>query len=66
MKKIIFTVLVFVAIFLIYYFNISEKIYYESIGDHLSNGINNFNKVDNSYSDNIKKHFKSNLSNYQH
>lgn len=64
MKKIIFTVLVFVMIFLIYYFNINEKVYYASIGDYLSNGVNNFNKVDNSYSNNIKKSFKNNLSNY--
>ena len=64
MKKIMFTILIFMMIFLIYYFNISEKIYYASIGDHLTSGINNFNKIDNSYSDNIKKHFKNNLSNY--
>lgn len=64
MKKIIFTVLVFIMIFLIYYFNISEKIYYASIGDYLATGINNFYKVENSYSNNIKKSFKSNLSNY--
>lgn len=64
MKKIIFTVLVFIMIFLIYYFNINEKIYYASIGDHLANGINNFYNVNNSYSDNIKKHFDGNLSNY--
>lgn len=64
MKKIIFTVLVFIMIFLIYYFNINEKIYYVSIGDYLAGGINNFNKVDNSYSDNIKKFLKNNLSNY--
>ena len=64
MKKIIFTVLIFIMIFLIYYFNISEKIYYASIGDYLASGINNFNKVDNSYSNNIKKYLKNNLSNY--
>lgn len=64
MKKIIFTFLTFLAIFLIYYFNINEKMYYVSIGDYLSFGINNFNKVDNNYSGNIKEHYKSNLSNY--
>lgn len=64
MKKIIFTLLIFVVIFLIYYFNINEKMYYACIGDHLSFGINNFNKVENNYSDNIKAHYKDNLSNY--
>ena len=64
MKKIIFTILVFIMLFLIYYFNISEKIYYASIGDHLSRGINNFNKVDNNYSNNIKKSLKNKLDNY--
>ena len=64
MKKIIFTILVFILIFLIYYFNINEKIYYTSMGDYLSYGINNLNKVDNSYSNNIKEYYKDNLSNY--
>ena len=64
MKKIIFTILVFVVIFLIYYFNISEKICYLSIGDQLSYGINNLNNVNNNYSTNLKKYYKYNLSNY--
>lgn len=64
MKKIILTVLVFIAIFLIYYFNINEKIYYASMGDQLSYGINNFNKVENNYRNNIKEYYKNNLSNY--
>lgn len=64
MKKIIFTVLVFVAIFLIYYFNISEKMYYLSMGDQLSYGINNLNKVNNNYSISLKEYYQDNLSNY--
>lgn len=64
MKKIIFSILVFLIVFLIYYFNINEKIYYVSIGDYLSYGINNKNIVDNSYSNNIKEYHKDNLDNY--
>ena len=64
MKKIIFTFLVVLITFLIYFFNRSEKTYYLSLGDHLSYGINNFNNVNNSYSNNIKEHYKENLSNY--
>lgn len=64
MKKIIFTVLIFIMIFLIYYFNIDKKTYYVSIGDHLAKGINNFNKVENNYSGNIEEYYKSSLSNY--
>ena len=64
MKKIIFTVLVVLITFLIYFFNRSEKIYYLSLGDYLSYGINNFNNVNNSYSNNIKEHYKEILSNY--
>ena len=64
MKKIVFTFLVFIVIFLIYYFNITETIYYASIGDQLSRGINNLNKVENNYGDNIKNYYKDNLSNY--
>ena len=64
MKKIIFTILVFLIIFLIYFFNRSEKIYYLSLGDYLSYGINNYNNVNNSYSNNIKEHYKEILSNY--
>ena len=64
MKKIIFTILVVLITFLIYFFNRSEKSYYVSLGDYLSYGINNFNSVNNSYSNNIKEHYKENLDNY--
>ena len=64
MKKIIFTILVVLITFFIYFFNRSEKIYYLSLGDYLSYGINNYNNVNNSYSNNIKEHYKEILSNY--
>lgn len=64
MKKIILSILVFIIVFLIYYFNISEKVYYVSLGDFLSYGINNFENIDNGYSDNIKEEYKDNLDNY--
>ena len=64
MKKILFTFLVVLVIFLIYFFNRSENTYYLSLGDYLSYGINNFNTVNNSYSNNIKEYYKENLSNY--
>lgn len=38
--------------------------YYLSIGDYLSFGINNFNKVENNYADSIVKKNKSNLDRY--
>jgi len=64
MKKTIFTVIIFLVTFLIYYFNINKEIYYVSLGDFLSYGINNKDIVDNSYSNNIMKHNKNNLNNY--
>ena len=64
MKKIIFTILIFIIVFLIYYLNINEKIYYVSIGDHISYGINNLEKVENNYGDNIKKYYGDNLLKY--
>ena len=64
MKKIIISILIFLIVFLIYYFNISEKTYYLSLGDYLAYGINNLKEVDNNYSDNIKNYHKDKLSNY--
>ena len=64
MKKIIFIVFVIFTVLFIYSLNAKEKIYYASIGDHLSYGINNFNRINNSYSDNIKKYYKNSLNNY--
>lgn len=64
MKKIIFTILISLAVFLIYYFNKSEKIYYLSLGDYLAFGINNNNVVNNSYSINISKHYGDKLNKY--
>ena len=64
MKKIISTILVVIILFLIYSLNINKKIYYVSLGDYLSYGINNLELVDNNYSDNIKTYYKNNLDNY--
>lgn len=64
MKKIIFISFVFIITFIIYYLNINHKIYYVSLGDYLSYGINSENKVDNSYSIAIKDKYKDNLENY--
>ncbi len=64
MKKTLFLMGTFILTFLIYYFNIDKKIYYLSLGDFLANGINNLEKVDNNYSDNIKEKYKNNLQNY--
>ena len=64
MKKLLFSASVIMVTFLIYYFNINNKIYYLSLGDYLAYGINNRNMVDNSYSINIKNACKNNLKNY--
>ena len=64
MKKTIFIVIIFLATFLIYYFNINKEIYYISLGDFLSYGINNKDLVDNTYSNNIMNENKNNLDNY--
>jgi hypothetical protein len=57
MKKIIFTLLTILMIFLIYYFNSNKNIYYCSIGDFLSYG-------NNSYSEHINKHYKNKIDKY--
>ena len=64
MKKMIFTILIFIIVFLIYFFNINTKVYYVSIGDQISYGINNLGKVQNNYADNIKKKYGNNLLKY--
>ena len=64
MKKIIFTIIVITITFLIYSLNINHKVYYLSIGDFLSYGINNKNTVNNSYSNLIKDKYKGKLKNY--
>lgn len=64
MKKIIFTSLVVLITFFIYFFNRSEETFYVSLGDQLSYGINNFNTVNNSYSSNIKEYYKKKLYKY--
>lgn len=60
MKKILYLIVVFIIIFVIYYKNIDKTINYLSIGDYLSYGINNKNKKENSFSDNIYKYLSKN------
>lgn len=60
MKKILYLVIIFVIVFIIYYKNIDKTINYLSIGDYLSCGVNNKNKIENSFSDNINKYLSSN------
>ena len=64
MKKILFALFIFVIVFLIYSFNINKKVYYLSLGDYLSYGINNNKIVNNTYSNNIREYYKDNLENY--
>lgn len=64
MKKVLFLILVFIITFLIYYFNIDKKVYYVSLGDFLAHGINNEEKIDTNYSDDIKNIYKKKLKNY--
>ena len=64
MKKILFALFIFVIVFLIYSFNINKKVYYLSLGDYLSYGINNNKIVNNTYSNNLREYYKANLENY--
>ena len=64
MKKILFALVIFVIVFLIYSFNINKKVYYLSLGDYLSYGINNNKIVNNTYSNNLREYYKDNLENY--
>lgn len=62
MKKIIFTFLIFLTIFLIYYFNINKNIHYTSLGDFVSYGNNSYsNKINDYYKNKIDKYI--NISN---
>ena len=62
MKKIIFTFLIFLTIFLIYYFNTNKNIHYTSLGDFVSYGNNSYsNKINDYYKNKIDKYI--NISN---
>ena len=58
MKKIIFFLLVVIVVFIIYYISIDKNIYYLSLGDYLSYGINNSKKVGNNYNNYLIKKYK--------
>ena len=64
MKRTILFLSVFIVVFIIYYYNSDKKIYYLSLGDYLSYGINNYEKIDNGYSITIKNKYKTILKNY--
>lgn len=54
MKKILTVIIIVLAVFLIYLGFRDEDIYYLSIGDYLSNGINPYGSKDYGYSDYVK------------
>lgn len=60
MKKILTIIIVALAVFLIYLGFKDEDVYYLSIGDFLSLGINPYGTVDYGYSDYIKDHLEEN------
>lgn len=60
MKKILYLALLFSIVFLIYYKNIDKTTNYLVIGDYLSYGINNNNKVENPFSDRINEYLSRN------
>lgn len=64
MKKIVFFGIIFFVVFLIYYFNADKKIYYLSMGDYVSYGINNFEDNNDGYSKYIKEYYGTNLKKY--
>ena len=64
MKRILLIISLFLIVFLIYYFNIDKEIYYVSLGDYLSYGIDNFKNTNYGYSNYIKDNYKDNLKNY--
>ena len=72
MKKILFALLVIALVFIIYYINVDKNIYYLSLGDYLSYGVNNFEKVGNNHNEYLIKKYKvkkyinySNLDDYR-
>ncbi len=60
MKKIIFILILFLSCYLIYYFTSTDKLYYLSIGDSLSKGINEYNMISYGYSDIVKDYLQNN------
>jgi len=60
MKKILSIIIVVLAVFLIYLGFKDEEIYYLSLGDYLSNGINPYGTKDYGYSDYVKDYIEEN------
>ncbi len=64
MKKLFLALLVFITVFLIYFFNINKNIYYVSLGDNLSYGINNLEKIEINYNSEINKYYNKKICKY--
>ena len=60
MKKILISIIILLSVFLIYLGFKDEEIYYLSLGDYLSNGINPYGVKDYGYSDYIKDYIDEN------
>lgn len=60
MKKIIFILILFLACYFIYNISLDNKIYYVSIGDFLSKGVNSYGVKVNGYSDYVRDYLYEN------
>ena len=60
MKKVIFIVILFLSCYLIYNKTIDNKVYYLTIGDSLSKGINEYGALSYGYNDYIKEYLNKN------
>lgn len=59
-KKIIFILILFLSCYFIYNFSLDNKLFYVSIGDFLSKGINNYDIKVKGYSDYVMEYLASN------
>ena len=59
MKKILVLGIVLLGIFLIYLSTLDKKVYFLSLGDEISQGINLYNKKDYNYNDYIKEYLEN-------
>ena len=60
MKKIIFILILFLSCYFIYNISLDNKIYYVSIGDFLSKGVNSYGVKVNGYSDYVRDYLYEN------
>lgn len=59
MKKILVLGIVLLGIFLIYLSTLDKKVYFLSLGDEISQGINLYNKKDYNYNDYVKEYLEN-------